>query len=48
MSIFQVGDNVRLMLIQSIYERKFLYQITKDTEKSFNLKLSTKLNTVFL
>jgi hypothetical protein len=42
---FQVGDNVRVMLIQSIYERTFLYQVIKDNEKSFNLK-STKLNSL--
>jgi hypothetical protein len=36
---FQVGNIVPVMLIQSIYERKFPYQIIKDTEKSFNLKV---------
>ena len=45
--LFLVGNNVRVMLIQRINEQMFLYQITKGTEKSFNLKLSTNLNTAF-
>jgi len=46
-ALFQVGNNVPFMLIQRIYERKFLHPITKCTAKSFIFKLSTKLNTAF-
>jgi len=46
-AFLQVGNNVPFMLIQRIYEWKFLHPITKCTDKSFVFKLSTKLNTAF-
>jgi len=46
-AFFQVGNNVPFMLIQRIYEWKFLHPITKCTDKSFTFKFSTKLNTAF-
>jgi len=44
---FQIDNNFPLMLIQGIYELRFLFQIIKGTEKSFKFKLSTNLSTAF-
>ena len=46
-AFLQVWNNVPFVLIQRTYEWKFLHPITKCTDKSFNFKFSTKLNTAF-